>query len=171
MVIDASVARAAGGKNAVWPLSKECRDFLINTLDVGHRAVLSPAVREEWKKHESSFSRQWRTMMMARKKLVLREVGEDRHLRAGLEQCTSNQRHLDAMMKDVHLLEAAHATDNTVISLDDIVRDLFGVAALRVPVLREVVWVNPGKESAIAWLRRGAPREKQRLLGTSRKAK
>jgi hypothetical protein len=170
LVIDASVARSAGGADAVFPLSKRCRDFLKTVVAVGHRAVLTRAVREEWKKHESGFARQWRTAMMARKKLLLDDPGEDGGLREAIEQAAVTPRQRDAMLKDAHLIEAAQATDRTVVSLDDTVRGLFGAAATPVRVLRTVVWVNPGHEDegCAAWLERGAPAEKHRLLSTWR---
>jgi hypothetical protein len=57
LVIDASVARSSGGEDALYPLPKQCRDFLKATLSCGHRVVLSPPVNAEWKKHESGFAR------------------------------------------------------------------------------------------------------------------
>lgn len=173
VVIDASVARSAGGEDAVFPLSKQCRDFLRTTLAVCHRAVLTRAVREEWKKHESGFARQWRTAMMARKKLVLDDPGEDGALREAIEEASVSPRGRDAMLKDAHLIEAAQATDRTVASLDDTVRGLFSAAAARVRYLRTVVWVNPGHpdEGCEAWLEDGAPAEKHRLLSAWRSVK
>lgn len=168
VVIDAWVARSAGGEDAVYPLSKHCRDFLKTTLDVCHRVVLTRAVREEWKKHESAFTRQWRATMMARKKLLLDDPGEDGPLREAIEDAAATQRGRDAMLKDAHLIEAAQA--RTVVSLDDTVRGLFCAAATRVPVLRTVVWVNPGHpgEECGAWLEDGAPAEKHRLVSAWR---
>lgn len=37
LVIDASVARASGGDDAIFPASKHCRDVLLATLCVCHR--------------------------------------------------------------------------------------------------------------------------------------
>lgn len=34
LVIDASVARSSGGENAMYPTSKNCRDFLKAVLEV-----------------------------------------------------------------------------------------------------------------------------------------
>jgi hypothetical protein len=170
IVVDASVARAAGGEDAVQPLSTQCRDFLKTMLVVCHRVVLTRAVREEWKKHESGFARQWRTAMMARKKLLLGNPGEDAALRAAIEGASVTPRGRDAMLKGAHLIEAAQTADGTVVSLDDTVRGLFGAAAARVHALRTVVWVNPGREDegGKAWLEEGAPTEQHRLLGAPR---
>lgn len=173
IVVDASVARSAGGEDAVFPLSKQCRDFLRTMLVVCHRVVLTPAVREEWNKHESRFARHWRVAMMARKKLLLDEPGQNVSFREALEAAGPTPRGCDAMLKDAHLIEAAAATDRLVASLDDTVRALFNGVATRVRLLRTVVWVNPGhpEEGAEEWLEAGAPTEKHRLLSTWRPVK
>jgi hypothetical protein len=73
------------------------------------------------------------------------------------------------MLKDIHLVEAARATDEAVLSLDDTVRNLLAAASQRVRALRKIVWVNPGTagESACTWLRSGAPPDKELQLGAS----
>lgn len=68
LVVDASVAQAAGGKGARSDVSKSCRDTLQAILDICHRLVLTKEMRREWNKHQSSFARTWRVSMVARKK-------------------------------------------------------------------------------------------------------
>ncbi len=166
LVIDASIARAAGGEDAVHPLPKQCRDFLKTTLATGHHAVLTPPVSAEWKKHESLFARQWRFTMMARKRLVLCDPAEDNALRDALEDAAETERGRRAMLKDAHLVEAARETDRTVASLDDAVRGLFAAASRRVRALQTIVWANPRHEDegCTAWLEAGAPPEAHRQL-------
>lgn len=170
LVIDASVARSSGGEDATYPVSKRCRDFLKKTLALSHRVVLTPPVRAEWKKHESGFAREWRASMMARKRLVLTNTPEDAALREAIEDVAETGRGRSAMLKDAHLIEAAHATDRTVVSLDDTVRGLFGAASKHVRVLRTVVWANPGHEAedCSTWLEDGAAPDAHRLLGAWR---
>lgn len=172
LVVDASIARAAGGEDAVHPLPKRCRDFLRAMLSTGHRAVLTPAVSAEWKKHESLFARQWRVAMLARKRLELIEAREDRALREAVDEAAATERGRRAMAKDLHLVEAARETDRTVASLDDTVRALFAAASAEVRSLRGIVWVNPSHEGEAceAWLAAGAPAEKARMLGEYRVA-
>jgi hypothetical protein len=71
------------------------------------------------------------------------------------------------MRKDYHLLEAAIATDHSVVSLDETVRVLFASAAGSIVALKNVVWVNPDKagEKSIDWLERNAKPERKRMLG------
>ena len=58
------------------------------------------------------------------------------------------------MLDDVHVLEAALATDRTVASIDDEARGLYRAVSRSVRVLRRVVWVNPVTDSGrvIRWL-------------------
>jgi hypothetical protein len=69
----------------------------------------------------------------------------------------------DAMLKDVHLLEAALATDKRIISNDDRARNSFRP----IPDVRLVLWVNPSRpeEKAVEWLNSGAGIESYRRLG------
>jgi hypothetical protein len=166
LVIDASVARSSGGHDAVHPLSKYCRDFLKGTLTCGHRVVLSPPVNAEWKKHESAFARAWRSTMVARRRVSMNDIPEDAVLRDAIDDAAGSERDRLAMIKDAHLVEAARATDQTVVSLDDTVRRLFGAASTRVRSLRTVVWANPGhaSEDCSSWLADGAPPDKHRRL-------
>lgn len=173
LVIDASVARSAGGADATFPLSKQCRDFLKTTLAVCHRVVLTSAVRQEWKKHESGFARGWRAAMMARKKLLLEDAPEDSTLREALEDAAATDRGRRAMLKDTHLVESALATDRTVVSLDDTVRSLFAAASRPVRSLKKIVWANPAHlgEECEGWLRDGAPEDGHRQLASWRPQK
>ena len=64
--------------------------------------------------------------------------------------------------KDLHLIEAALATDNIVISLDDRAR-----TELSLPAAAEVMWVNPVDERGhvICWLNKGAEPIEEWKLG------
>ena len=170
LVIDASVVGSSGGEDAVYPLSKQCRDFLKDTLSCGHRVVLPPAVNAEWKKHESRFTKKWLASMFAHRKVLLDDVSEDPALREAIEGSTKSDRDRLAMIKDTHLVEAAQATDRTVVSLDDTVRRLFSAASKSVRSLRPIVWANPRHqaEECSAWLADGAPPEGHRQLGARR---
>jgi hypothetical protein len=74
---------------------------------------------------------------------------------------------LPAEKRQPFLIEAAKTTDETVISLDETVRNLFISAARHVGELRTIVWINPDKteEQPITWLENGAKHEKKRSLG------
>ncbi|MDD4162754.1 MAG: hypothetical protein PHW87_09790 [Methanothrix sp.] len=70
------------------------------------------------------------------------------------------------MEKDLRLIEAAKATDNRIVSLDDNARRFFCAASSSVGELREILWVNPvnEKETPTQWLNEGAPNEEHRMI-------
>lgn len=105
--------------------------------------------------------------MVARRKLFVIRVTPDDRLREKVERTAEIESHRKAMLKDMHLIEAAKATDHVVASLDEIVRALFVVAARSITELRIVIWANPDKteEGCIAWLQAGAEAERERRLG------
>jgi hypothetical protein len=167
LIIDASIAHAAGPESATHPTAKHCRDFLLAVLDVCHRITVSAAIEEEWNEHQSGFARRWRRSMFAKKKIDRIEVGADEKLRARLEASAATDRQAAAMLKDVHLIEAAVAAEQRVVALDEVVRNLFREAAPSVAPLRGIVWVNPDKEEErpLEWLAAGAPGDRFRQLG------
>jgi hypothetical protein len=167
LVIDASIARAAGPQGAVHPTAKHCRDFLLAVLDVCHHAMFSTEIADEWKKHQSGFASQWRTSMFARKKIDRLDVPEDQDLRQQIEQTAANEKQRQAMLKDVHLIEAALASGMRVAALDEIVRACFRSASASVSRLWSVCWINPDipEEEPLEWLQAGAPIDTFRTLG------
>jgi len=167
LVIDASVARASGGKEATHPTAGAARDFLLAVLTICHKAVMTPAIRDEWDKHQSNFARKWRRSMMARKKLDLVNLEELEGLRQKIDLIDIPQASRTAMLKDCHLIEAAIATERRIISLDATARELFSVASHNVKEIRDVIWVNPAHDSGriVAWLNDGAPDQLKWQLG------
>lgn len=166
LVIDASVARAAGGPAATFPLSKQCRDFLSAVLTISHRVVMTPAIIQEWNIHQSDFARSWRASMVARRKLYLiADPPPYAELLDKLARLPARPRAHAAMEKDFHLIIAALETDRTVASCDDAARTLFATAARTLGELQAITWVHPGTADIVAWLQGGALPEKGRLLG------
>jgi hypothetical protein len=88
-------------------------------------------------------------------------------LRNEIEGTATSENEIGDMQKDFHLLEAASATDQTIISLDETVRGLFARATQRVGENRDIVWVNPERveeEEPLVWLQNGAPPDDHRKL-------
>lgn len=169
LVIDASVAGRAGGRERLHPAGKRCRDFLEAVRTICHRVVMTPEIREEWAEHQLSFARKWRAQMFARKKVDRVEVKPDESLLRRLQKTEATERHQEEMHKDWPLVEAAMATDGSVISLDEAARSLFARASRAVAELSQIVWVNPDppEEHPVAWLEAGAEPERERMLGWS----
>ena len=168
LVIDADVLQASGGEKATHPRAKCCRDFLQEVLSLCHRVVMTPEIGKEWRKHRSDFVREWRFSMEARKKVCRVEPPANEVLLSKIEKTATNEKAHEDMQKDFRLLEAALATDRTIISLDETIRQHFTRAAQRVGEIRNTVWVNPDRteeEQPLAWLQNGAQPEEHRQLG------
>ena len=166
LVIDTDVAQASGSETATHPRAKHCRDFLQKMLSLSHSVVMTPEISNEWKRHRSGFARRWRVSMDARKKVYRVNAQADRELRDKIEEAATGENEIEDMRKDFHLLEAALATDQTIISLDETVRGCFARATGYVGEIREIVWVNPDhiEEEPLVWLQNGAPLEDRRQL-------
>jgi hypothetical protein len=166
LVIDASVARAAGGENAVHPTSAHCRDFLGAVLRICNHVVFTAAALREWKKHRSRFARLWHTSMTARRKVLL--VGEviDKGLKEKVLCVATSEGRRAAVEKDYHLVDGALRTDRIVVSLDESAVEILAEACATVGEIREIMWVNPDKmpETVIEWLEKGTPVQEERKL-------
>ena len=104
---------------------------------------------------------------MHAKKCVVSMPRQMRELRDKIKQTATNDKEDEDMQKDFHLLEAARATDQAIISLDETVRGLFARATQRVGEIRDIVWVNPEhteEEEPLVWLQNGAPPDDHRKL-------
>ena len=113
LVVDASVVRAAGESN--HPVSSSTRHFLNWVLELCHRVVLTPEIRAEWRRHQSKLARRWRLAMYARKQIVELNVAGDPDLRLRVVKGRGQDEAI-AILKDLHLIEAALETDGVVVS-------------------------------------------------------
>lgn len=168
LVVDASVASAAGGAKAVFPTSVNCRDFLLAFQELDHKVVMSKDILGEWRKHESGFSRRWRATMVAKKRVYpIKQRIIDATLRGKINAAKLRKRDCTELLKDCILIEAAIKTDKSVISLDETARILFAKLSNEISRLKIILWVNPDKteDKAVAWLEAGAKNEEERLLG------
>jgi precorrin-6B methylase 2 len=131
---------------------------------------MTPAIYQEWKQHQSLFAKKWLRCMIAKKKMITGinlTDSEIKQLRENIEEFDTSSNKVKAMLKDVHLLEAALATDCVVISSDETVRHLFSDLSQQLVSVKGIAWVNPTKvlESTIDWLENGANVESLRQLG------
>ena len=167
LVVDTDIASSASGELVHDTRPKQCRDFLLAVKDNRHSIVLTEAIHEEWQKHQSKFTRTWLVSMYARRLVSHIEAPTDAELRQKVEIATIGQKKRAAMLKDVHLIEAALQADNIVTSLDETVRQCFHEATSTIALLKQITWANPCKEDerVIEWLELGARQEKERRLG------
>ena len=169
LVVNASVARAAGGEEATVSVSISCTEFLETFRDeCPHHVVMTPELSEEWEENQSKFAAGWLKSMIARKRFDYVEPLVNQALRNEIERTATNDNETEDMQKDFHLLEAARETDQTIISLDETIRQLFARASQHVGEIRDIIWVNPSytEEEPLTWLQNGAPPEDCRKLRT-----
>lgn len=164
LVVDTNVARSAS--ESEHPISDACRRVLETMQVKQHRIVLSATQYAEWQNHQSGFSKRWLLQMMSKKLHVLLSPEPDSGLtdRIYALECTNKAR--AEMLKDVHLLENALATDDAVVSQETNVFNLFraNTEALQIP--RQVAWMNPAASSAdcVKWLENGAVASQARCI-------
>lgn len=167
LVVNASVARAAGGEGATASVSINCTEFLETFRDESpHHVVMTPELSEEWDEHQSNFAATWLKSMIARKRFAYLRPPQNTTLYDEIEGTATRESDLEALQKDFHLLQAALATDQTVISRDETIRQLFVRASQQVGEIRRIIWVNPDRteEEPIVWLQNGARPDSERQL-------
>ncbi len=187
LVVDTSIASSAGGEDATYPTSINCRDTLKTILKAGHLLVLTPEITEEWKKHRSQFASEWLSQMYARK-LVFRLVISDSLLykfealksipveiaQGGKDAAKELHRlealnaihesHKEAMLKDCLLIDAALATDKTILAEDNKARGYFSRQCSAIGEIKLIIWRHPDESDVITWLENDAPSEKHLRL-------
>lgn len=164
LVIDASVATSTGERGRRGEL---CQTFLRIMIDkTVHRLVMTKEIGAEWDIHSHPFARRWRRSMNAKRRVDRPAVDHDLILAQKIERANPPEKALVAMEKDLRLIEAARATDDRIVSLDDTARRFFCAASSSVGDLRGIMWVNPvnENETPIQWLKEGAPSDEQRLI-------
>lgn len=147
VVIDADVAKSCSPPHSVHPSGTKNRIFLQNLMKICHRIVVTEELSEEYKKHASSFFRKWRVQMYARKKVKRVKSTSSLSARiAGLPDI--EERAMKAMLKDVHLIDAALCGDGVVISMDETAKGYFASVVENNFELKRVRWLNPKEHQA-----------------------
>lgn len=159
IVVDANVLRGASSTDGGPPVGAQCRRVLQAILEICHRAVVSPALAQEYDDHESNFGRRWRASMARRRKLVSTPATETGRARGWVQSAEFTERERDAVRKDLHLVLAAWEKDAVVLSADDRARVLFA----RVSDLAAMGWAQMGDGDVHAWLSQGAAPRQVRL--------
>lgn len=183
LVIDASIASAAGGPaelTASLPSlsddpepdryrSRRCRRILLEVLRICHRLVLTDDLREEWSRHRSRFARRWLARMVTKDKVERLDVTQAPDLQEDIDDFADGvsddfeviEVYRHEMQKDRHLLEAALAADEMILSLNEKDRRRFAKACDDISSIRTIVWSNPERDedSCLDWVQQGASPE------------
>ncbi len=159
LVIDADIMRASG--TTEHPVSNNARLILEMVREKGHRLVQTRALKAEHDKHQSRFAATWRGSMVARKQWVLIDVPEDVGLRERLAvpQNPESAKDEAAVLKDAHLLEAAAASGNRVISNDTTAKQLFQKACPLPAPHGRILWADTTAhpEEGVRWVEGDCP--------------
>ncbi|MEP7124489.1 MAG: hypothetical protein ABJE95_26410 [Byssovorax sp.] len=164
IVVDASIAKASGERGEI---AIACARVLATFRRSDHTVVTSRRLRAEWNRHASRLANTWLVDMVSRGRFVEVDAHEgetdDDALAAA---AAAHDAALDAMRKDLLLIEAALAADKRILSLDEKARRAFGRASGSVMAFRQILWANPSRAEDLvdAWLRDGARRESAREL-------
>lgn len=168
IVIDASVASAAGGRDATDVTSIVCRDLLDDIFKICHKIVVNEDIEAEWVEHASHYARLWLVRManIGKRKLVTKTT-TNRRLRYHVRKTLGRGFSYPAIRKDLPLIEVALLHDKIIISLDEKARKNLSRAAVQLEELRGIIWANPKLQGdgILIWLRKGAPDEPEQKLG------
>lgn len=165
LVIDTDVACSSSQTIKEDPVSVACQTFLEQVKRICHRALITKDIKDEYKRHQSRYFRKWCKWMLGRKKLKAPDYDKlNRVIESGLEskiKQVEDHEEKEAILKDLHLIEAALAGDGIIISRDDKMAGYLKKYQDKISEFKELVWINPTKnpEEVIEWLERGAKPE------------
>ena len=156
LVVDTNVARSASASQ--HPTSDACRSVLETMVANQHKVVLTATQYREWQKHQSKFTKNWLARMASKKLWHVLNPEPDSGLTDRIHALDCTVRLRKEMLKDVHLLENALATDDVVLSMETNVLKLFTDYSQPLQLPRPVAWVNPADNASacIAWMEAGA---------------
>ncbi|WP_318505495.1 hypothetical protein [Photobacterium leiognathi] len=138
-IIDADIARGAG--TTEHPISKNCRDFLDFVRTNGHQFSADPKIREEWRKHQSLYSRQWFSSMIARKKIkfVANTIDVDSNIHSAPVTAKTKQ----IALKDSHLVQTSLEHGAVIASGDENAKNAFCDISNSYVSIKGLLWLNP----------------------------
>lgn len=167
LVVDTNVAFSAGLSE--HPTSNACRRLLDSMFEGQYSVVLSATQFMEWQKHQSGYSKRWLVQMKAKKLWHILAPEPDSGLAARAKKITCTEEVRQEILKDLHLLENALATDRIVLSMETNVFRLFSEHKKVLKVPQPVAWVNPTDdiEACLAWIEAGTEVGKARCVPAS----
>jgi hypothetical protein len=164
IVVDSSVARSSGQPTAIDPVARACREAILELDAAGLCIVMTSAIQQEWKKHQSNFARRWLLGMYAQRRVVRLIPIEDVAVREGVSACQDSKAAAE-MTKDLLLVDAALATSSRIISRDARARECFRGLVSSVRKLKRLHWVSPAQPDCVPWLAAMAPERHDLTLG------
>lgn len=156
ILVDANIARSAA-ENGDHPTTRASLSLArtLQAKDCETDLLMTPALRSEWREHASPLMSGWLVEMFQRRRVrsvVDKPVRDLRNavndvLDAGVK---------NALMKDLHLSEAAILRCAPVASLDDRQRRYLRVICDTYKRAGDIQWLNPEKDAEWdGWIRGG----------------
>jgi hypothetical protein len=174
LVIDTSVCLSPGGHKADDEQSITCTEILENVYCLKYYFVCTPEVQSEISRHldakltkyVTKYTVDWFARMRRRGKIISINETENIRLREKIKTKKFGKRQLIEVLKDIHLIEAANATDNKIISHDKTAYGYFKRVS-DIDEISIVVWMdmNNPDQDIIKWLKSGAKNKKEHMLG------
>ena len=143
LVVDASVARGAGHEKATAVCGVACRRILTEIKGHSHKAFFSTAIRNEWNKHQSNYSRTWRASMMARRRIVMIDPPKFTLFHTLVQDATIDNGKKVAISKDGHLIDAAVFADKRLVTLDKKLKEYIDLVLVANPNILNIIWIYP----------------------------
>ena len=158
ILVDANIARSARDP-ARHPTSAACWTLarLLYSKDCATGAVMTPTLRDEWRKHASPTMVGWLASMESRKRVRKEKDLPVRDLRAAVAEI-EDPGVRGAVEKDLHLSEAALMHGVPVASQDDRQRSFLTSLGASYPLASSIQWFNPVTDADWeVWVRGGCP--------------
>ena len=165
VVVDACIARSVGTSEGIASL---CDGLLTAILNSTISVHMCPTMEDEWFRHMNPISRTWYLAMVQRRRMFFEPVPANQPVRQAINSLHEGHNHKTLMTKDLHLVEAAFAKDNRILSGDGRARHGYHVLSQSCPNLRTILWAhiddNACSKAAIAWIKLDAPHNDSLLL-------
>lgn len=164
LVIDTCVCRSSGGTESDDGFSRECSEILYCVYKNDYYFVCTPEIQNEIMDSLSMnlfsyFVHQWFRNMITRRRVYSPSSPTiNERLRMEITTIPLERKQLDAILKDVHLIEAANCTDNRIISCDRNAFDNFKLLSASYENITGVMWIdlNDPPLDVKKWLEEGA---------------
>lgn len=146
IVVDADIARAAS--SGEHPAASNARHILEAIRASDLKLGQTGAIREEWKKHRSTFSARWQATMIASRRTIELAVHTD--VKSQVLASELNDKDKKIAAKDAHLLDASLADTNPLnhflVSSDNQARMVFCRLAHNAHNLKSCFWAIPNTD-------------------------
>ena len=151
LIIDACIARGAGISNSN-ARSRCCREVLsiVDRSQKRDSVILTPVLHGEWKKHAGTYAVRWLAVMMSRGRVLHRNDVRSADLHeaiAAIEDAGIRA----ALLKDVHISDAAVMNSCPVVSTDGRQFRYLGMVAGLYPRAGRIQWMNPEVVEEATW--------------------